>query len=200
MVLEKSPIVLDNPFLRYLSYNLLDIYKNKKIHLEIGFGNGQYIADFAMVKKDEIFFGIEYSKKYFEKAVKRVERYNLSNVKLIFGEALSIISQLFPDKFFDIVHINFPDPWPKKRHRDRRLINADFAIEVRRILKKNGEIFFASDFEEYFINSVSIFENAKLKPIFLSNIPNQERVAKTKYEYEFMASGKKIFYSVLKKS
>ncbi len=193
-------IILDAVALRYMNYSLKNAFSGKITHLEIGFGNGQYLIDYALNKKDELFFGIEYAKKYFLKAFHKSQRYGLSNIKLIYGEALSVIYFLFPDDFFDLVHINFPDPWPKKRHNPRRLINDIFVNNLSRILKKEGEIYFASDHEEYFINSVTIFQNNGFKTEYISDLPNKDRIAKTKYEKDFIKSSKKIFYSVLKKS
>ncbi|MCX7991168.1 MAG: tRNA (guanosine(46)-N7)-methyltransferase TrmB [Proteobacteria bacterium] len=201
MELEEKYIALDKSLLRYYSYNIENLSKKMEIkHLEIGFGNGEYILNFSLQKSDEFFLGIEYSKKYFEKTVRRIEKYKLKNVKLLHGEAFALVSFLFPDNYFDFVHINFPDPWPKKRHNERRLININFSLELRRILKDDGKIFFASDFEEYFLNSVSIFKKSGFSLEYLSNSPNPERLSKTKYENEFIREGKKIFYSVLKKS
>ncbi len=200
MELETNIIILDAPLLRYLEYNLNKTFSREKKHLEIGFGNGQYLIEYAIQKKDEVFLGIEYAKKYFLKAFQRAQRHRVSNVRLIYGEANSILELLFPDELFDVIHINFPDPWPKKRHKERRLINENFVKNLLRVLKKDGIIFFVSDYEEYFINSVSIFRDNGLKVEYLSDIQNRERIAKTKYENDFIRSGKKIFYSVLKKS
>ncbi len=200
MVLEEKYLILNNELLRYYSYDLTKFSKSNIRHLEIGFGNGEYLINSALKKREEFFLGIEYSKKYFQKTVKRIEKYRLGNVKVFYGEAVTLASFLFVDNFFDFIHINFPDPWPKKRHNQRRLINIDFVKELYRILKKDGKVVFVSDFEEYFFNSVSIFKNYNFVIEHLSNESYPERLSKTKYENEFIRVGKKIFYSVLKKS
>lgn len=200
MVLEEKYVVLDNALLRYYNYNFHFFPQKSITHLEVGFGNGEYLLNFALQKEQEYFFGIEYSKKYFDKAFRKVYKHNVKNIKLLFGEAYTLIYLLIPDNFFDYIHINFPDPWPKKRHMERRLLSLSFINELKRILKNGGKIFFASDVEDYFLNSVYCFEKSGFLINYFSSLPYSERLAKTKYEKEFIRLGKKIFYSVLKKS
>lgn len=200
MGLEEKIFILDSALLRYYDYNLSSFAFCNIKHLEVGFGNGEFLLNFALQRENECFFGIEYSKKYFLKAQKRFDKYKLKNIKIIYGEAYTLISSIIPDSFFDFIHINFPDPWPKKRHSRRRLLNLDFIKEIERVLKPNGKVFLVSDVFDYFLNSVSNFQKCNLLLEYFSNTPYPERVSKSKYEKEFLRLEKKIFYSVLKKT
>ncbi len=190
----------DASILRYLNCDFFNHAKGKVCHLEIGFGNGEYIANLAKTHPNEIFFGIEYNPKYFRKALKRTYDINWGNIFLLCGEAKSILYHLMPDEIFNYIHINFPDPWPKKRHHRRRLIDNFFAQELFRILKPEGTVFLATDFYEYFLNIVSILQRNGFLKIYQSQKPYKSRIFKTKYEKTFENLSIPIFYSILKKN
>lgn len=197
MASERAFIVYDQAMLRYLPSDLGRGWERRQ--LEIGFGNGEFLVKMAEKFKDELFFGIEYQKKYFYKALKRADVCNVKNVRLFCSEAKSTLHFLFPDNFFDKIHINFPDPWPKKRHAERRLIDEDFVKEIDRILKEGGKVFVASDVEGYFNNIVSLFKKNHFVELDPSAHFPYERPFQTKYEKAFLSANKKIFYSILKK-
>lgn len=199
MELERAFIQLDPPLLRYLNYEI-EKFAAQKNQLEIGFGNGEFLLNMAEKFREETFFGIEYQKKYFAKALKWTKLKSLNNVRLFCSEAESTMFFIFPDEFFTKVHINFPDPWPKKRHAERRLIDHKFVKEVQRVLKSNGKIYIASDVEQYFLNIVSLLKECKFVELDYTKDASLERPSKTKYEKTFLAENKKIFYALLKKS
>lgn len=190
----------DAPVCRYLNWNFSKLIKNKISHLEIGFGNGDYIVSFAKAYPKEVFFGIEYNPKYYRKGLKKT--YNLvnKNIFLFCTEAKSFLWHAIPDNVFNFVHINFPDPWPKKRHIRRRLVDNDFVQELYRVLKPDGLIFLATDYYEYFLNIVSLFERNSFLKIYISDKPYDSRIFKTKYEKTFESLSIPIFYSILKKN
>lgn len=200
MDLGKVFIQLDIALLRYFSYDINAFSCFASNQLEIGFGNGEFLLNMASHFKACTFYGIEYQKKFYHKALKWAQIKNLTNVKLFCSEAEATISLLFPDNFFDVVHINFPDPWHKRRHSERRLIDDAFAREVHRILKKNGKLFFATDVEQYFLNAVSILRQNNFESLDWHEYATAQRPFKTKYEKAFLAERKKIFYFLTKKS
>lgn len=185
---------------RYLNWNFSDLIRGKICHLEIGFGNGEYIVSLAKAYPDEIFFGIEYNPKYFRKGLRRTYTFKNKNIFLFCTEAKNFLWHLMPDDIFHFIHINFPDPWPKKRHNRRRLIDENFVQELYRVLKPDGTVFLATDYYEYFLNIVSIFERNSFLKIYLSDKPYESRIYKTKYEKTFENLSIPIFYGIFKKN
>lgn len=192
------PLEIDSQSMRYINWDLTILKEHKE--LEIGFGNGDYIFGLANNKKNVDFVGIEYNPKYFLKGLKKAIKYGGKNLFLAKSEAKSFIYHVIPDNFFDAVHINFPDPWPKKRHIERRLIDMPFVEEIKRILKPFGKLYVATDFFEYFLNIVSFCKMSCLEIIYNSEKPYAERMIKTKYEKHFEATGAPIFYGIFKKN
>lgn len=200
MELEKAFIQLDASLLRYLNYDVEKLSFYAKRQLEIGFGNGEFLLNMAEHFKNEVFFGVEYQKKYFFKALKWAQIKGLKNIKLFCSEAESTLNFLFPDNFFDCVHINFPDPWHKRRHSERRLMDEIFVKELKRVLKKGGKVYFTTDVKQYFMNVVSFFQKSGFMQLDWERLANPNRPYKTKYEKAFIEKGQEIFYLLAKKS
>lgn len=118
--------------------------------LEIGCGNGKFIVELAMNNKDKYFVGIEYSYKAAKKAVSKAYKRNIKNLTIIFGEANNVINKYLNGKYyFDKIYLNFPDPWPKKKHAGRRFVNPENLKEIKRILKSGGIFRIATDHPVY---------------------------------------------------
>ena len=107
------------------------------------------------------------------------------------------VEEIFQKNTFSLVYINFPDPWPKDKHHKHRIINTDFLDKLSHIMKKDGVLEVASDHRDYIEHSFDVFSKTPLfkceylDPGYLQNIPNRPH---TKYEKEFRAEGKEIFY------
>ncbi|MCZ7649367.1 MAG: tRNA (guanosine(46)-N7)-methyltransferase TrmB [Planctomycetota bacterium] len=113
--------------------------------VEIGSGGGRFIIGEAERKPDWNFVGIEPSGEYFYVMKERVAKRSLANLKLVRTDAVDLIASVFPDACVDHYHLYFPDPWPKKRHRKRRVIRPEFVAHVRRTLKPDGALYYATD-------------------------------------------------------
>jgi tRNA (guanine-N7-)-methyltransferase len=96
------------------------------------------------------YLGIEWARQFWAYAADRVRRHGLSNVKLLRADAAVFVRAYVPAAVFRQVHIYFPDPWPKKRHHKRRLIQAPFLRELHRVLQPQGQVRIATDHSEYF--------------------------------------------------
>ena len=86
----------------------------------------------------------------------RVKKSGAHNIRLLRTEAAYLMKKFVPANSVKAVHVYFPDPWPKKRHRKRRLVNGSFFESVARILLPDGLFFFATDFQDYFDEIVTI--------------------------------------------
>ena len=112
--------------------------------LEIGFGTGEKILQSAISYPDNLFIGIEYYKKGIAQLLLNIEKYKLKNIRLFYGDAFDYL-KLLKTNFLDEVLIMFPDPWPKKRHWKRRIINNASVSEISRSLKSSGKVLFYTD-------------------------------------------------------
>ncbi len=182
----------------YLPLDLREVFGNQsESALEIGFGDGSFLIEIANTNADWNYIGIEIKAKRFRKAVKRAERDNLSNLKFLIMDVRIAIDEVFSQNSFNKVYINFPDPWPKKRHKKHRIINTDFLEKLARIMKPRGVLEIASDHEEYIsyiletVDQKNTFKSTFPPPGYVKSIPERP---KTRFETEFMQEGKEIYY------
>ena len=116
----------------------------KYISLEIGFGTGDILLHNALNFPNNLFIGIEYYRKGIAQLLLNIEKYNLKNIRIFYGDAFDYL-KLVKTNYLDEILIMFPDPWPKRRHWKRRIINKDSVNEISRILKLNGKALFFTD-------------------------------------------------------
>lgn len=120
------------------------------VELEIGCGKGTFILNQAQQHPQVNFLGLEYSRPFWAYAADRCRRHALQNVRLFLIEADYFVRNYLPAASLRQVHVYFPDPWPKKRHHKRRLIQAPFLREMARVLENGGAVRIATDHAEYF--------------------------------------------------
>lgn len=148
-----SPIKIDNPTMpkQHLSvypasFDLNDV---DGVIIEIGPGRGDFLFHLAQNNPGRTVVGIEIKHRRFQKLVERVERLGLKNICLVLADARAALPAIFKKNHAHEIHILFPDPWPKRRHKKNRLLCADFLIQCADVLKKNSHLYFTTDFEEY---------------------------------------------------
>ena len=125
-------------------YELEQLNKYENISLEIGFGTGDTLLHNALNFPKNLFVGIEYYKKGIAQLLLNIEKHNLKNIRLFYGDAFDYLN-LAKTNYLNEILIMFPDPWPKRRHWKRRIINKDSVSEISRILKSNGKALFFTD-------------------------------------------------------
>jgi tRNA (guanine-N7-)-methyltransferase len=117
--------------------------------LEIGFGAGEVIGELARTHPDRDYLGIEVHRSGVGRLLLRAAAEGLTNLGVICDDAVEVLGQRIADGSFDQILIFFPDPWHKKRHRKRRLIDADFAALLAAKLRANGTLCLATDWQDY---------------------------------------------------
>ncbi len=120
------------------------------VHIEIGSGKGTFLVNQAAAQPQVDFLGIEWARKYYRSTVDRIGRRGLTNVRVLRANAPVFLRDFIPAGTVDCFHIYFPDPWPKKRHHKRRLLQSSNLEILLRCLKPNGQIRIATDHEDYF--------------------------------------------------
>lgn len=117
--------------------------------LEIGFGNGESLVEMANKHPHWDFIGIEVHTPGIGHAMLAAEKSNLSNLRLICGDAMEFLEQQVPNATLSRINLYFPDPWPKARHHKRRIVQAPFLELAARKLRRNGTLNIATDWENY---------------------------------------------------
>ncbi|MBN2351928.1 MAG: hypothetical protein JXD23_05110 [Spirochaetales bacterium] len=124
----------------------------RRVEIEIGSGNGHFLTEYGKRLPDCGLLGIETKNRRCGKIQKKIRNNGLDNVLLFQGRAESLFDRLAPD-LVDAIHVYFPDPWPKSKHRRRRLFKMP-ALEVfHRVLKTGGRIYFATDVFDYYLQA-----------------------------------------------
>ncbi len=165
--------------------------------LEIGCGMGDFMAQVAQLHPDWNFIAIDYYNKGCLKTCKRIDGLELDNVRVVRDEARSFMTRCIPPRSLRTVVINCPDPWPKLRHRKRRLVNAGFVTFLADYMLPGGDFHFATDFDDYgedvarMMPGIDGFENALTPDLFRHT---REQYPLSKYMKKFMTEGKRIYF------
>lgn len=117
--------------------------------LEIGFGNGESLFEMAAAHPKKDYLGIEVHRPGVGHLMRLLAQHGLTNVRIFCADAVDVLERCLPDASLDGVNLFFPDPWPKKRHHKRRLINPDVIDLIAGKLKLGGRFHTATDWEDY---------------------------------------------------
>ena len=152
-----------------------------KLNLEIGFGDGKYLSEQALNNPKQSFIGIEVFESGLANTYKKIEKFNIKNLKLIQGDVAQIFSKNKSKNLFDLITIFFPDPWPKSKHKKRRLLKKNFFLILQSLLKKEGKIIIKTDWQDYAEEIIETLKDLKFNFDQESvNVDSKEFI--TKYE------------------
>jgi tRNA (guanine-N7-)-methyltransferase len=132
------------------------------LEVEIGSGKGLFLRQASQLRPEHDFLGVEIADRYARFIAARLARAGIGNARIVHGDGLRVMEGL-PEKALAAVHVYFPDPWWKARHRKRRVMNARFLADVERALVPGGRLHFWTDVEEYYQTALAeIGTNTKL--------------------------------------
>lgn len=132
-----------------------EVYGNDHpIELEIGMGKGTFLTEQARARPGVNFFGIEWARWFWRYASDRMRRHNCANARTVRAEASYFLHEFVPDGSLSVVHIYFPDPWPKARHHKRRLVQPMFVPVLRRALQVGGRVQIVTDHQGYWEENI----------------------------------------------
>src|ERR1043165_5674674 len=133
------------------------------LEVEVGSGKGLFLRSAAANNPDHNFLGIEIAGKYAHFAAARMAKLGLTNAVMIHGDAQRVFSEILTRELMRAVHVYFPDPWWKKRHHKRRVINERFLRQIARTLAPGGSLHFWTDVQERFDATIELIaENTAL--------------------------------------
>ena len=150
------------------------------LEVEVGSGKGLFLQSAAVHAPEHNFVGIEIAHKYARFAAARLAKNALTNAIVVDGDAQRLFSELLPDDALAAVHVYFPDPWWKKRHHKRRVMNERFVQAVARTLAAGGTLHFWTDVRDYFDATLDLI--AKETPL-AGPLEVQERWAEHDLDY-----------------
>jgi tRNA (guanine-N7-)-methyltransferase len=127
--------------------------------LEIGFGNGESLAQAAAESPDQDFIGIEVHRPGVGHLLQLIENQGLTNLKIVCADAVTVLTNRIPDQSLAALRIYFPDPWPKKRHHKRRIVQPDFVAMAVAKLAAGGVFHLATDWENYAEQMMEVMQN-----------------------------------------
>ncbi len=155
--------------------------------LELGAGDGSFLIRYAALRPAVNFLGVERLLGRLRKIDRKARRGGLTNVRVLRLEASYVLRFMIPAGSLAAIHVYFPDPWPKRRHWRRRLVNADFTLHAKHALAVGGKVFLRTDDLGYFTQMTDVFgANPDFAP---DEEPADLLAVKTDFEQAFNAKG-----------
>ena len=170
--------------------------RSGSLEVDIGCGDGAFLVARAERHPERNFLGLEKLAGRVWRGCKKASRLGLTNVRFLRIEGSYALQYLLPPGSVEMVHLLFPDPWPKSKHRRRRMVTPEFLILVHRLLVANGRFRIVTDQENYF-EKMRLLISADM---FLETEPSAgETFPITTFEKHFLADGAPIYRIVLRK-
>ena len=172
------------------------------LEVEIGSGKGLFLRNAAAARPDVDFLGVEVARKYAEFAAAGLAKAGLTNAMMVNGDGLRVFQELIPDNSLAAVHVYFPDPWWKKRHRRRRVMRESFLRDIERTLQPGGSLHFWTDVEEYFQTSLELLAShtTLLGPLPVPETPAEHDMAyRTHFERRVRLASESVYRAEFRK-
>jgi tRNA (guanine-N7-)-methyltransferase len=172
------------------------------VELEVGSGKGLFLASASAARPDTNFLGIEIAAGYARMCAGRLAAARATNAKIVSGDATALVRDRFPDRSLAAVHVYFPDPWWKARHRKRRVLSEPFLREVGRVLVPQGRLHAWTDVEEYFLEAMAaaaatgLFTTPEEEP---ARDPEHDLDYRTHFERRTRLAGEPVWRAVLRR-
>ncbi|NOX36561.1 MAG: tRNA (guanosine(46)-N7)-methyltransferase TrmB [Calditrichaeota bacterium] len=176
-----------------------DIFgRSAPLYVEIGFGNGVFLINWAREQPEGNFIGIEISLESMAKAQKGIFQEGITNIRVIHEDARFALREFFADNSIRHIMMNFPDPWPKERHRERRALSPAFVQILGTVLESDGIFELVTDQEWYAQDAQELCQQFAFLAVEKVE-KNPHRPVQTKYEKKWRQLGRDIFRLVARK-
>jgi len=167
---------------------------DRPVEVEVGCGKGRFLAERALARPDRNLLGLDWGIPWLRRTGRRLHRAGIENVRLLRTNAKHVLRHLVPDASLLALHVYFPDPWPKKRHRKRRLFDEDTTAALERVLAPGRRLHVATDQGAYFEEIMEVLARCTR----LRRLP-EERTAgglTSGFAVKYLAEGRKIHEAV----
>lgn len=161
--------------------------EGKPLEVELGSGDGSFLARWAALHPERNFLGVERLLGRLRKLDRKGQRAGLNNLRLMRIEAAYFLEYLLPAKSTQALHLYFPDPWPKRKHRRNRLVNDRFPELMERVLVPVGIVYLRTDDADYFAQMRDVF--SRTKQFQEVETPGELAAVQTDFERGFQARG-----------
>jgi tRNA (guanine-N7-)-methyltransferase len=166
------------------------------VEIEVGFGKGLFLVTQGEARPATNFFGIEIERKYVMHTAERLARRKLPNVRLACTDARWFLRERVHEASVAAMHVYFPDPWWKKRHKKRKLLTPEFVAQCVRVLQDGGHLQFATDVADYYAESMEILRGTS----GLHELPTPgDEAPGTNFERKYRAEGRAIHRALFEK-
>lgn len=188
---QKHAVIFENKLT-----NFSDLFKNKnsELILEIGFGMGTSTAEIAKSNLNKNYIAIEVHSPGVGNLLKLIQESDIRNLKIIQHDAVEVLNVMIKNDSLDGIHIFFPDPWPKKRHHKRRLIQSNLLKLIAQKIKKSGYLHIATDWEDYALWIIDLLDKEELlQKISDDSFKKPDYRPLTKYENRGIKLGYRVW-------
>lgn len=195
---DKNKPILPPDSYKPQTVSLLDfIGKPAPIEVEIGCGKGSFLIPYADLSPQRPILGIDQVYSIAKLAADRIaKRPHLPFTRVLWGDAFYFLRDFLPSSSVCGFHMYFPDPWPKKRHRKRRLLNKDFLQVIYKAAAQGARFYWATDFKNYHEESVDLFRSQPWLSILEENAQPTSGIT-TNFEKKYLKEGREIFRLVM---
>lgn len=173
------------------------------IELEVGSGKGLFLCQAASAQPDTYFLGVELAKKYAEMAQAKVHKLGLANAQVLCADGVSVVADVFPDASVNSVHVYFPDPWWKARHKKRRVLNERMLKGIERILKPSGQFHFWTDVLDYYDSTLQLIASVTQlsgPQLVEEKLPEHDLDYRTHFERRTRLNSLPVYRSIFQKA
>ena len=176
-------------------------HNDRPLHVEIGCGNGHFISARSLNHPENNYIAVDYSMKRVYKSIYKIKKQDIENVLFIQSEGKELLRKHFALESINTLYLNFPDPWPKRKHHKNRFYKDDFFDQLHSKMQAGGYFYAVSDNEPYFMELLNLLERDNR---FINDMPSSYQTELTDYEPSLYESrwremGRNIYYLRYKK-
>ena len=193
----KAHDLFDNP----LPWNEI-VVGDRPVELEIGSGKGLFLVTSAKSNPQHYFVGIELAAKFANRAAVRIAKHNVDNARMLRGDAKRFLMSVVPDQSVNHLHVYFPDPWWRNKHKKRRVLNEETLADIYRVLKPGGRFHFWTDVLDYYehICGAVMDTTAFLGPRYVPEKPSAHSMDfTTHFERRARTHGQPVYRAIFEK-
>lgn len=176
------------------TYQVIDLQHwatGRPVELDMGCGKGRFALELAARYPDRLVLGSDVMLGRLRKMNRKAERRQLTNLVLLRANNLDLCAYLLPPASIDRIHLLCPDPWPKKRHRIKRLVTTDFLARIGRVLKSGGVLHMATDhfpYVEHWKRTLRLLPDFRKAPEAIQDVADLQ----TDFELQWAREGKQV--------